>query len=101
MVDQWSTRRRDCEGTSATPGTLAGRKGSCSSVWPAAVILSAVATIKSRGRLVARESSNLFVRGAFDWIMSREDSELIASYVNRNGDLASFYEIPNTGHTFQ
>jgi len=41
------------------------------------------------------------LRGAFDWIMSREDSELIAAYVNRNGDLASFYEIPNTGHTFQ
>jgi pimeloyl-ACP methyl ester carboxylesterase len=41
------------------------------------------------------------LRGAFDWIMSREDSELIASYVNRNGDLASFYEIPSTGHTFQ
>jgi len=41
------------------------------------------------------------LRGAFDWIMSREDSELIASYVNRNGDLAAFYEIPNTGHTFQ
>ena len=41
------------------------------------------------------------LRGAFDWIMSREDSELIAMYVNRNGDLASFYEIPNTGHTFQ
>jgi pimeloyl-ACP methyl ester carboxylesterase len=39
--------------------------------------------------------------GAFDWIMSREDSELISSYVNKNGDLASFYEIPNTGHTFQ
>jgi pimeloyl-ACP methyl ester carboxylesterase len=41
------------------------------------------------------------LRGAFDWIMSRDDSELIAAYVNRNGDLASFYEIPNTGHTFQ
>jgi pimeloyl-ACP methyl ester carboxylesterase len=41
------------------------------------------------------------LRGQFDWIMSREDSELIASYVNRNGDLATFYEIPNTGHTFQ
>ncbi|HEX4653614.1 MAG TPA: alpha/beta hydrolase [Candidatus Udaeobacter sp.] len=41
------------------------------------------------------------LRGVFDWIMSREDSELIAAYVNRNGDLASFYEIPNTGHTFQ
>jgi pimeloyl-ACP methyl ester carboxylesterase len=41
------------------------------------------------------------LRGAFDWIMSREDSELIANYVNRNGDLALFYEIPNTGHTFQ
>ena len=41
------------------------------------------------------------LRGAFDWIMSREDSELITTYVNKNGDLASFYEIPNTGHTFQ
>jgi pimeloyl-ACP methyl ester carboxylesterase len=41
------------------------------------------------------------LHGAFDWIMSRDDSELIAAYVNRNGDLASFYEIPETGHTFQ
>ena len=41
------------------------------------------------------------LRGVFDWIMSRDDSELIASYVNNNGDLASFYEIPQTGHTFQ
>jgi pimeloyl-ACP methyl ester carboxylesterase len=41
------------------------------------------------------------LRGAFDWIMSREDSELIAKYVNKNGDLATFYEMPNTGHTFQ
>ena len=41
------------------------------------------------------------LRGAFDWIMSRDDSELIASYVNHNGDLASFHEIPQTGHTFQ
>jgi pimeloyl-ACP methyl ester carboxylesterase len=41
------------------------------------------------------------LRGAFDWIMSREDSELISIYVNKNGDLASFYEILDTGHTFQ
>jgi len=41
------------------------------------------------------------LRGAFDWIMSRDDSELIAAYVNRNGNRASFYEIPSTGHTFQ
>jgi pimeloyl-ACP methyl ester carboxylesterase len=41
------------------------------------------------------------LHGAFDWIMSREDPELITAYVNKNGDLASFYEIPNTGHTFQ
>ena len=45
--------------------------------------------------------STYVLRGAFDWIMTREDSELIAAFVNRNGDLASFYEIPNTGHTFQ
>ena len=41
------------------------------------------------------------LRGALDWIMTREDSELIAQYVNKNGNLATFYEIPNTGHTFQ
>src|SRR5215470_13383061 len=41
------------------------------------------------------------LRGAFDWIMSREDSELISADVNKNGDLASFYEIPETGHTFE
>ena len=41
------------------------------------------------------------LHGALDWIMTRDDSELIAAYVNKNGDLASFYEIPNTGHTFQ
>jgi pimeloyl-ACP methyl ester carboxylesterase len=41
------------------------------------------------------------LHGAFDWIMSRDDSELIAAYVNKNGDLASVYEIPETGHTFQ
>jgi pimeloyl-ACP methyl ester carboxylesterase len=41
------------------------------------------------------------VRGALDWIMSREDSEMISIYVNKNGDLALFYEIPETGHTFQ
>ena len=41
------------------------------------------------------------LRGALDWIMSRDDYELISAYVNKNGDLASFYEIPNTGHTFQ
>ena len=41
------------------------------------------------------------LHGEFDWIMTQDDSELIAAYVNKNGDLASFYEIPNTGHTFQ
>src|SRR5436305_6825999 len=41
------------------------------------------------------------VRGAFDWIMTREDSELSAASVNKNGDLAEFYEVPDTGHTFQ
>jgi pimeloyl-ACP methyl ester carboxylesterase len=41
------------------------------------------------------------LRGTLDWIMSREDSELIAQYVNKNGDLATFYEMPETGHTFQ
>ena len=41
------------------------------------------------------------LHGQFDWIMSVEDSDLIAEYVNQKGDLATFYVIPNTGHTFQ
>ena len=41
------------------------------------------------------------LRGTFDWIMTSDDSELIAQYVDKNGDLATFYEIPDTGHTFQ
>jgi pimeloyl-ACP methyl ester carboxylesterase len=41
----------------------------------------------------------LILHGQYDWIMSREDSELIAQYVNRNfpGD-ARFVEVPDTGH---
>src|SRR5438309_10299525 len=30
------------------------------------------------------------LRGAFDWMMSRDDSELISTYVNKNVDLSSF-----------
>ncbi|MGZ5522763.1 MAG: alpha/beta fold hydrolase [Chthoniobacterales bacterium] len=44
----------------------------------------------------------LVVHGQFDWIMSRENSELIASIVNTNRPgAAEFIELPNTGHTFQ
>src|SRR5947199_23001 len=61
---------------------------------------SAVAMLLAAGWSRVRVPT--YVRhGAFDWIMSREDSELISTYVNKNGDLASFYEIPDTGHTFQ
>jgi len=41
------------------------------------------------------------LRGQFDWIMSPEDAELIASYVNANRQLAFSYEVPQMGHTFQ
>lgn len=41
------------------------------------------------------------LRGEFDWIMSREDHQLIAAYVSRNGGNAYAYEVPKTGHTFQ
>jgi len=41
------------------------------------------------------------LRGEFDWIMSREDAGLIASYVNANRQLAFSYEVPQMGHTFQ
>jgi pimeloyl-ACP methyl ester carboxylesterase len=44
----------------------------------------------------------LILRGQFDWIMGREDSELMASYVNANKPgLAQLKELAATGHTFQ
>jgi pimeloyl-ACP methyl ester carboxylesterase len=44
----------------------------------------------------------LALHGEFDWIMGREDSELIAQYVNANqAGAARFVEVPEMGHTFQ
>ncbi len=41
------------------------------------------------------------LHGEFDWIMSREDHQLIAAYVSANGEDAFAYEVPRMGHTFQ
>ena len=41
------------------------------------------------------------LRGEFDWIMSREDHQLIAAYVSAKGGDAYAYEVPKMGHTFQ
>jgi pimeloyl-ACP methyl ester carboxylesterase len=44
----------------------------------------------------------LILHGQYDWIMSREDSELMARYVNANRPgTAGFIEVPDMGHTFQ
>ena len=44
----------------------------------------------------------LVLHGQYDWIMSREDHELIAQYVNQNRPgVARFIEVPDMGHTFQ
>jgi pimeloyl-ACP methyl ester carboxylesterase len=44
----------------------------------------------------------LILHGQFDWIMSREDPELMAQYVNANRPgVARFVEVPSMGHTFQ
>src|SRR6266446_7731396 len=44
----------------------------------------------------------LVLHGQYDWIMSREDHELIAQYVNQNRPgAARFIEVPDMGHTFQ
>src|SRR5260370_4039516 len=44
----------------------------------------------------------LVLHGQYDWIMSREDHELIAQYVNSNRPgAARFIEVPDMGHTFQ
>ena len=41
----------------------------------------------------------LILHGQFDWIMGREDSELITQYVNANvPGTARFVELPETGH---
>lgn len=41
------------------------------------------------------------LHGEFDWIMSREDHQLMAAYVSANGGEAFAYEVPKMGHTFQ
>ena len=41
------------------------------------------------------------LHGELDWIMSREDHQLIAAYVSANGEDAYAYEVPKMGHTFQ
>jgi pimeloyl-ACP methyl ester carboxylesterase len=44
----------------------------------------------------------LVLHGQFDWIMSRDESELIAQYVNANRPgAARFVEVAEMGHTFQ
>jgi pimeloyl-ACP methyl ester carboxylesterase len=44
----------------------------------------------------------LVLHGQYDWIMGREDHELIAHYVNANrSGVARFVEVPEMGHTFQ
>lgn len=44
----------------------------------------------------------LAMHGEFDWIMSRDDVEKIAGYVNANAPgKAQFMEVPQMGHTFQ
>jgi pimeloyl-ACP methyl ester carboxylesterase len=45
---------------------------------------------------------SLILHGQYDWIMSREDSQLMAQYVNANRPgAARFVEVPEMGHTGQ
>jgi pimeloyl-ACP methyl ester carboxylesterase len=44
----------------------------------------------------------LVLHGQYDWIMSRDDHELITQYVNANSPgAARFVEVPEMGHTLQ
>ena len=44
----------------------------------------------------------LVLHGQYDWIMSRDDHELIAEYVNANSPgAAHLVEVPEMGHTLQ
>ena len=46
--------------------------------------------------------SALILHGQYDWIMSREDPELMTQYINANQPgAAQFIEVPEMGHTFQ
>jgi pimeloyl-ACP methyl ester carboxylesterase len=48
------------------------------------------------------KTSVLALHGEYDWIMSRDDHELIAQIVNSNAPgKAEFHEIPGMGHGFQ
>jgi len=45
---------------------------------------------------------SIILHGQYDWIMSREDPELMAQYVDANRPgAARFTEVPEMGHTFQ
>ncbi|PYK35394.1 MAG: hypothetical protein DME54_04890 [Verrucomicrobia bacterium] len=45
---------------------------------------------------------SIILHGQYDWIMSREDPELMAQYVDANRPgAARFMEVPEMGHTFQ
>ena len=44
----------------------------------------------------------LALHGEYDWIMSRDDFELLVELVNRNSPgSAVFLTLPHTGHTFE
>jgi pimeloyl-ACP methyl ester carboxylesterase len=44
----------------------------------------------------------LALHGEYDWIMSRDDFELLVELVNRNSrGSAVFLTLPHTGHTFE
>lgn len=44
----------------------------------------------------------LALHGEYDWIMSRDDFELLVELVNQNvPGMAQFVELPYTGHTFE
>jgi pimeloyl-ACP methyl ester carboxylesterase len=44
----------------------------------------------------------LALHGEYDWIMSRDDLELVAELVNRNAPgSAQFVSLAHTGHTFE
>ena len=80
--------------------TLARWKRPNASLRATAEVLSRLAEAESGRRLVPRESPDVnSCTDTYDWIMSREDSELIAQYVNTNvPGAARFIEVPEMGH---
>src|SRR2546429_7448125 len=101
MADRRPILGRHFERATAARGSVARGKRPHASLRTAARVLSAATKIKSRRCVVACESSDLRASRRIRLDHESGGFRIDFDLRNKNGDLASFYEIPDTGHTFQ